>query len=301
MSSTVERAPSMRDFAGLSGPASGPFSEWVRARHADGESRPAWCFVSRGRDSSVVARCGFWATPHEPEVGRMFGLRWRPSVSTSSRVEFVRECVSAVREDGLERLEARVYSSQEEHEQLLACLAAAGFTEQQQKVRLERAGDVRPPRSPGRVSFRSLESAGRVAFVDAIERVTHDTLDRLDEREARELGSRAAAELTFDLLSDMHREPGWWELAFNGDGTMVGLVVPQVLGAGVGVINYIGVVPERRGTGLVDDLLARGTWRASHGTERIVAETDERNRPMRDALLRHGYVEQSRMWHLSLA
>ena len=58
------------------------------------------------------------------------------------------------------------------------------------------------------------------------------------------------------------------------------------------MINFIGVVPEHRGRGYVDDLLAEGTA-ALHaaGAERVRADTDTRNLPMALAFRRAGYVE----------
>jgi ribosomal protein S18 acetylase RimI-like enzyme len=44
------------------------------------------------------------------------------------------------------------------------------------------------------------------------------------------------------------------------------------------VINFIGVVPEHRGKGYVDDLLAEGTATLhAAGAERVRADTDTRN------------------------
>lgn len=58
------------------------------------------------------------------------------------------------------------------------------------------------------------------------------------------------------------------------------------------VIDYIGVVPEHRGEGYVDDLLARGAETLlSAGAERIRADTDTANTPMADAFRRAGYAE----------
>jgi RimJ/RimL family protein N-acetyltransferase len=58
------------------------------------------------------------------------------------------------------------------------------------------------------------------------------------------------------------------------------------------VINFIGVVPEHRGKGYVDDLLAEGTATLhAAGAERVRADTDTRNLPMAAAFGRAGYAE----------
>jgi RimJ/RimL family protein N-acetyltransferase len=56
------------------------------------------------------------------------------------------------------------------------------------------------------------------------------------------------------------------------------------------VIGYIGVVPEQRGHGYVDDLLAEGTaLLADQGAEVVKADTDTGNVPMAAAFARAGY------------
>jgi RimJ/RimL family protein N-acetyltransferase len=61
------------------------------------------------------------------------------------------------------------------------------------------------------------------------------------------------------------------------------------------VIDYIGVVPERRGEGYVDDLLARGVATLLEaGAEQIRADTDTANVPMAAAFRRAGYAEFAR-------
>ena len=58
------------------------------------------------------------------------------------------------------------------------------------------------------------------------------------------------------------------------------------------VINFIGVVPEHRGRGYVDDLLAEGTATLhAAGAERARADTDTRNLPVAAAFGRAGYAK----------
>lgn len=62
-------------------------------------------------------------------------------------------------------------------------------------------------------------------------------------------------------------------------------------------IAYIGVVPEHRGHGYVNDLLAQGTRTpAEAGVERIVVGTDVANGPTANAFLRAGYSEVGRLF-----
>lgn len=55
-------------------------------------------------------------------------------------------------------------------------------------------------------------------------------------------------------------------------------------------VGYLGVLPSRRGQGLVDDLLGEVTRiHAAAGAERITATTDMTNLPMAAAFGRAGY------------
>ena len=85
-------------------------------------------------------------------------------------------------------------------------------------------------------------------------------------------------------------EPSWWELAYDADDNLVGLVMPARSPTFL-TIGYIGIVPEQRGHGYVNDLLARGTatLRAASGDDAIRADTDLDNAPMAAAFERAGY------------
>jgi RimJ/RimL family protein N-acetyltransferase len=114
-----------------------------------------------------------------------------------------------------------------------------------------------------------------------------------EEREKQ--GPREAAWEFFGEEQAMEYEPGWWELAYDKpDGNPVGLIMPARSPTSP-VIDYIGVVPERRGEGYVDDLLARGAATlVEAGAEQIRADTDTANVPMAAAFRRAGYAEFAR-------
>ena len=98
----------------------------------------------------------------------------------------------------------------------------------------------------------------------------------------------------------MQHEPSWWRLAYNKpEDDLVGLVMPTEP-PGFMTIFYVGVVPEMRGQGYVDDLLTADTAtlleaRASEGNERpLQADTDVSNAPMAAAFERAGWVRFAR-------
>jgi RimJ/RimL family protein N-acetyltransferase len=93
------------------------------------------------------------------------------------------------------------------------------------------------------------------------------------------------------MESKLEHDPSWWRLAYTSEGDLVGLIMASKNPTSP-VIGYIGVVPEHRGRGYVDNLLATGTdtLRAA-GAEQVRADTDIHNVPMAAAFRRAGYTE----------
>jgi ribosomal protein S18 acetylase RimI-like enzyme len=66
--------------------------------------------------------------------------------------------------------------------------------------------------------------------------------------------------------------------------------VPKRLNDREGTIDYIGVIPELRGSGYGFDLLVKGTaLLQQNGSKTVVAETDSENLPFHAELERAGY------------
>lgn len=100
-------------------------------------------------------------------------------------------------------------------------------------------------------------------------------------------GQLAREDMAFYL--DCPGERSWWRLAELPDGTLAGLAVPSATPYHRNV-GYLGVVPEQRGQGLIDEILAEITrFHAAAGAERITATTDTVNAPMAAAFDRAGY------------
>lgn len=93
----------------------------------------------------------------------------------------------------------------------------------------------------------------------------------------------------------MEYDPAWWCLAYTQKRKLAGLIAPAHVPGHhptVAVIYYIGVVPQFRGHGYVNDLLAHGTaslFRAGFTT--IRADTDVSNIPMANAFRRADYQQ----------
>jgi ribosomal protein S18 acetylase RimI-like enzyme len=177
-------------------------------------------------------------------------------------------------------------------ERRAALLERAGFALARETLRFAwHAAAGAPPHESGRLVYRTLEEVGADAFVAAIARVTDGTLDRRLRSDQERLGAAGAARALFELLRALEYEPGWWQLAYTSSGALAGLSMPA-RAQGTAVIGYVGVVPEQRGRGYIDDLLARATAVLhAGGAATIVADTDTGNAPMAAAFRRMGYAQ----------
>ncbi len=169
-------------------------------------------------------------------------------------------------------------------------LEAAGFSVARATSRWMFDGSA--PDVPDRCAFRSFEDVGETAFLDALARVSSSTADARIQADRDRLGADGEARQMLDDLRSMESRPGWWELAYDGHGDLVGLIAPAAAPE-MATIGYIGVVPEQRGHRYVDDLLARGTavLRRDMPERLIKADTDLANQPMAAAFERAGYAQ----------
>jgi GNAT superfamily N-acetyltransferase len=124
-------------------------------------------------------------------------------------------------------------------------------------------------------------AAGQTELEDAVRRIAAGSLDR----RLRPDDARWHAE----LLLGLDHEPGWYELASEPGGGLVGLVA-AARAQSHPVVALIGVVPEHRGRGHSVRLLARATRHlAASGAATIRADSDELNEPMARTFRRAGY------------
>lgn len=267
----------------------------LRALWRDGLSRAAWCFFAEV-DGAPIGLAAYWAfpdTPHDMSLTTL-ELPWRDDPVAVGRT-LLAESLAALRAGGATSIECKLYNSETFLDQRHAVLRASGFEMVQEKLRFEA-----PPSSPPasiRLTFHSRNEVGEDAFRDAIRRVTSGTLDRKDMAAVSRIGPEAAAAESFDMLRSIDDDGGRWKLAFDSENRLVGLIVAHHLRKDLGAINYIGVVPEFRGRGYVNDLLAEGMrMLAPLGLGKVVADTDALNVPMVDAFKRAGYAQAERLW-----
>jgi GNAT superfamily N-acetyltransferase len=164
--------------------------------------------------------------------------------------------------------------------------AAVGMTAITDRLRYEWKPAYGLPERSTRLKF---EPADDEAFVDVFMRVSQGSLDAGTAREIARLGAEGAAREELAIYKSMPGDRDWWRLAYDGDGELVGFGIPSA-NAGGPVVGYLGVVPEHRGQGLIDDLLAEITHQlAETGAEDIRADTDFGNVPMAKSFERQGY------------
>lgn len=261
-----------------------PARSQLAAARDEGRTRPEWCFV----DGPV--RLAFWAPFRGAEPVIVWQFEPGPDPAAASRLlrrALAATAVTKIIHDialppGLSPYVDRAV----EHEALLG----AGFELTVERLLLEwRAGsDV--PEDPGRLSYRPARDLDPAEVLDVLVRISHGSLDYDTRLEVATSGAEHEARWMYDDLMNRRGKPDWFVIGYL-DGSPVGLVAPDDHS-----IAYIGVVPEHRGHGYVNDLLARGTRTlAEAGVERVVAATDVGNTPTAAAFLRAGYSETGRL------
>jgi RimJ/RimL family protein N-acetyltransferase len=165
--------------------------------------------------------------------------------------------------------------------------ATAGLTDELERLRYEWTPAAGLPRPSGRLTFRP-EPDDEV-FLDVFRRVSVGSLDVTTRREVAAWGADLQARDDMAIYLNMPGSRDWWQLAYIADGELAGMILPN-RNPYSAVVGYLGVVPEMRGRGYIDDLVAETTrFHASRGEPRISATTDTTNRPMAAAFERAGY------------
>ncbi|WP_432942204.1 GNAT family N-acetyltransferase [Kribbella sp. CA-253562] len=172
----------------------------------------------------------------------------------------------------------------------LAAAAQAGLPALTERLRYEWLPAYGLPVRSSRLRF---EPADDEAFLQVFVRVIEGSLDASTARAVARGGAEASAKEDLEIYREMPGERDWWRLAYDEAGELVGFVVPSANNGGP-VIGYVGVLPEHRGHGYADDLLAEGTHLlAETGAGQIRADTDLTNRPMAASFERLGYRNHS--------
>ncbi|WP_017608758.1 GNAT family N-acetyltransferase [Nocardiopsis xinjiangensis] len=156
-----------------------------------------------------------------------------------------------------------------------------------------RAAKAPVPSVSGRLRFRGIRDEEEI--LGLMVRALEGTLDGHDRADLAGTGPKQVARDNFDDEFARYSTPrSWWRVATLEDGEPVGFVLPA-RNAKHPIIGYIAVLPEHRGRGYIDDLLAEGTRVLTEegGESRVHAATDLGNVPMARAFDRAGYTTLS--------
>lgn len=276
--------------------------EYLRRMFAAGSMRPEWCFVAQEEQGDrPLGRVAFWTLPGvgEPFALVLLDVPWEADYAGVG-TRLLGDVLGEARALGAGEIEHVIdvppMPPQFQHhpEERVELLESVGFALRRETGRFEwRGGEL--PAEPGRLSFRTLEEGGEDAFVEAMREVSGGTLDRAIREERERLGPQRAAREFFEDARRVEHGPSWWRLAYAQGGELAGLVMPAEP-PGFLTVFYVGVVPEMRGRGYVDDLLAAGTAtllearRGERSDKPLRADTDVANVPMAAAFERAGWA-----------
>ncbi len=267
------------------------------------ESRPEWCFVAED-EGQPIARLVLASVP-PPEALREFRVvapwlgPWDDAGRDAFRLLLDEAIERAVPPDALGvdfRLHAESY---DRRGAFWRPLEAAGFRlliEKQGFLWTDEGAPLEPPR---RLVVRTLEEVGREAYGAVMARAAVDSLDREGRYYLAISGLDGWAREMFGYL-EPGDEASWLLAEERASREPVGYVaIGPFDEPGTATIVYIGVVPEWRGEGFVDELLRAGMLAARwRGFQRILSDADVDNGPMLAALRRAGHDPSARPWHV---
>ncbi|MGK5629186.1 GNAT family N-acetyltransferase [Streptomyces sp. URMC 123] len=275
---------------------------WIPAdRYLDelgqGMYRPEWTWIAED-GGRVVARALWWGRSGDEHPAALDCLHVDDSVP--DRVAVAAELLTAGLKAFAERGARKppLYNLTLPHgwrgdPAVAAALAwrreaalAAGLTDEVERLRLEWTPAAGVPAAKGRLAFAA---ASDEEFLDVFRRIAVGSLDRETRRNLAAKGAEATAREEMDFYLGCPGDRDWWRLARTPDGDVAGLAVPSATPYHRNV-GYLGIVPELRGRGYVDEVLAEITrCHAAAGAELITATTDTGNAPMAAAFARAGY------------
>lgn len=143
-----------------------------------------------------------------------------------------------------------------------------------------------PAPVPAGVRFRAGDDT---EFVDLFARVAVGSLDAHTRGAVAELGARGAAADDLEFYRSLPGRREDWRIAEDAHGVVLGFVLATRT-AYDAAVSFIGVLPQHRGRGVVDALLAEALRiHTAAGEARVVGTTDAANTPMRRAFERAGF------------
>ncbi|KAB8315656.1 GNAT family N-acetyltransferase [Tolypothrix campylonemoides VB511288] len=270
----------------------GHFLNYLRDMWDESYVRPEWCFVAE-EAGEFFGRIVYWSLPSlgKPFICDFLELPWNANYLEVG-TQLLQESLTQLHIHDIDSMEYQldIPSPYSTHlEKRIDLLEKFGFSLKRETIRFEWKDTQTQITPSNRLTFRSLNEVGEDAFIHAMMQVSSQTRDRSILHEQARLGLEQEALERFHKSKAFKYKPTWWQLAYTQDGTLVGLIMPAENDGGP-IIACIGVVPEYRGQGYVNDLLQQGTLTLkSNGAVRIRSDADVNNAAMVRAFQRAGY------------
>lgn len=265
----------------------------------EGKSKKEWCFVAED-ENGFCARIVYWIFLDQPLELKICAF----NIESHKLDEFI-SIGNALISTSLEAMCLKEFNTIEYHfyksdkplsNEYKNLLLINGFnvTQEKKNFAFKTCDDIpqkiQDLQKVSPIYFKRLNEIGEDKFIEAIELVTEGTLDDDLLFNLDEFGPKKAALDYFNLIKGINFNENWWTVAYDSNNELIGLVVPQKFNSSMGAINYIGVVPQKRGHHFVDHLLLEGTTILKDtSVEEIIADIDVKNFPMEESLCRLGY------------
>lgn len=276
---------------------SGPPPAEIAAEIAAGRIRPEWSVLAVDESDAILGRALWWGRDTVAPIALEV---WDVDVRVPDR----EHVATALLESGHQVLSdlgvspplphtMRLPNDWRDDEALVAevdlktrAAATAGLTRTNERIQLQWDADGTLPPEPESLVFAPADDDTFLRLFAAAAEGSLDVMTR------RELESGTVDELARDEVDyylDCPGERSWWRTATTSDGTVVGIAIPSATPTNRNV-GYLAVLPEHRGRGHVDEILAFITrFHAEQGASLITATTDAVNLPMAAAFRHAGY------------
>ena len=268
---------------------------------AHGRRRPEWMWVAL-RGDHLLGRVAWWTRPGRDTPYLLDVLDLDDALPSPDRIEIgtrlLHAATAATIPEGSDlpeytrfvppdwRADTVTRGAVEDRMRILEDAGARLFVE---RLRLEWRPDAQVPEPTGRLVFRPVRDAEELLAL--MTSVLDGTLDAHSRDDLARMSPREAAVTHYENELARYASPrDWWRVATLPDGEPAGFVIPA-RNAYNPIIAYLAVLPQHRGNGYIDDILAEGTRvLAAQAVPRIRASTDVANVPMAKAFHRAGYV-----------
>jgi RimJ/RimL family protein N-acetyltransferase len=284
-----------------------------QTRAGRGEYRAEWTWIAQASEAEPVLAAGiWWGHPGGPAPDTLDGLFTHGSLTAAERPTVAGGLMTAAHQafaaagGAVPDFHLMLPSDWRGRRDVLSAVRwrweaalIAGLSDELERLRFEWTPAAGVPRDSGRLTFRA-EPDDEV-FAGLFRRVLEGSLDATTRKLARSVGTRAQARLDVAFYRDrMLGDRAWWRIAETAGGEAVGFGVPS-RNSDFPVVGYLGVLPEHRGHGYADDIVAEITriLVAEAGADTIHADTDLANRPMAATFERAGYRNFARRVVLS--